>query len=449
MRAVQTLMLSVTLAAAAGCVEMNTTGRRLILLPENQDSMAIDLDAQRRLILYGAKKYCAEPSPDALQAYAASLGLGASIPGQGAGSLSVAQQNTAASIGLRTQSITIMRDALYRMCEAYNNDKLGDIMVATLLHRSQDLTAVILAVEQLTGAVAANQVILTDSAEANASARLVANEQALDAARRNEEKRKQNVKEATQARDDAKADLNSKKTAEELAIDERKVAEGENPKNQAKINKAEAKERRATEAREEAEDALEEAEQDLRTAAARMESAEEVRETLEASMDFALTNTAAATGGAGRFGVVAPTKQLSAEATKEIATAVKEMVTTVVNKSYAVESCMALLTSTGPDDEIRRGPFLKLFALCADLVSEGISKELKNVTTYAPDDNTKIIEEAIENDPALRQKLNKWLQDQGFLIRVTTLLKGDYAALRARAVKEVIFGNCIGKPDDQ
>lgn len=56
-----------------------------------------------------------------------------------------------------------MRDALNRMCEAYGNGAIGEAQVVTLLNRSQDLTAVIFAVEQLTGAVTANQFAVTGS----------------------------------------------------------------------------------------------------------------------------------------------------------------------------------------------------------------------------------------------------------------------------------------------
>lgn len=60
-----------------------------------------------------------------------------------------------------------MRDALYRMCEAYANGAISEAQVITPLNRSQDLTAVILAVEQLTDAVAASQAVLTGSSGAS------------------------------------------------------------------------------------------------------------------------------------------------------------------------------------------------------------------------------------------------------------------------------------------
>jgi hypothetical protein len=198
----------------SGCANLNTIDRTTSLpIEASKDPVGkvIHLDAQQRLVIYRAGKYCAEPSPDAMAAYAASLGLGLSIPGQGAGSLSQAQQSAVASIGLRTQSITLMRDALYRMCEAYHNGQLGDTHVVTLLARSQDLTAVILAVEQLTGAVAANQVALTGTAGSSASASLVSNQQLLDAARKNEQAK-------TEALEASKKEQTAAKAAADKAV---------------------------------------------------------------------------------------------------------------------------------------------------------------------------------------------------------------------------------------
>jgi len=61
---------------------------------------------------------CAEPSPDALSALSASIGGGISDP-KVAANFALAQSESAASIGLRTQSIQLLRDGMYRLCEGY------------------------------------------------------------------------------------------------------------------------------------------------------------------------------------------------------------------------------------------------------------------------------------------------------------------------------------------
>ena len=178
-RTVTVAALVVGIAYLASCANLQTVGRTTPI----DNGTAIHLDAQQRLVVASANGYCAEPSPDALSAYVASLGF--SAPGsqnrEGASFLEALKSATG-SIGLRTQSITLMRDALYRMCEASNNGHLSDLEVAAFLRRSQDLTAVVLAIEQLTGAVAANQLALTPGSTATRAEELVSNQQALNEA---------------------------------------------------------------------------------------------------------------------------------------------------------------------------------------------------------------------------------------------------------------------------
>jgi hypothetical protein len=171
-------------AALVGCANMSTIDRRTDL-PDG--GIAIHLDAPQRVVF--ANKVggvCAEPSPDALQAYAASLGASFSGPGQPSAELATAFSENSASIGLRTQSITLMRDALYRICEAEHNKAIGHGDTVLLLERSQDLTLGVLAIEQLTGAVVARQALLTTGANADVSTNVNNTQAALDAAREDE-----------------------------------------------------------------------------------------------------------------------------------------------------------------------------------------------------------------------------------------------------------------------
>jgi len=164
------ILLFGALSLFEGCANMNTIDRATSLYSTNDKGKAIHLDSQQRLLVVNAiGKYCAEPSPDAMAAFAAAAGIDASAPTQDAVSAAGSMSSSAASLGLRTQSITLMRDALYRMCEAYGNKMLSGPQVMTLLSRSQDLTAVILATEQLTGTVVAQQAALSVTASAGAA----------------------------------------------------------------------------------------------------------------------------------------------------------------------------------------------------------------------------------------------------------------------------------------
>ena len=334
-------VLLVILALLTSCANLKTVGRRTSL--RSDVSQAIHLDAQQRLVIVqSAHNFCAEPSPDALAAYAASLGFSASVLGREAISLAEAGQSTAGSIGLRTQSITLMRDALYRMCEAYMKGAIGTTQVATLLARSQDLTAVILAVEQLTGAVAANQVILTGTAGAGASASLMTNQKLLDAARQDEAGKKKKLGEAKGKLETAESELEDQRVATKDAQDNLDKA---NDSEKAKFQEeSKIEEEKLDKARKQVEVATTE----VKTREELLAESEKVRKTIESTRDSSLTNAIAYTTGSGQFSLPVQRKELSKEATRTIANAVKEMVTAVLRKDYTQDSCMALLTNVQP-----------------------------------------------------------------------------------------------------
>ena len=103
------------------------------------EMQTLSLDAKQRLVIVGTRRVkgeiprqvvCAEPSPDALVAQAAVLSASGNYAGpkgstNAAGNLGVGFQESAASIGLRTQSIQILRDGYYRLCEAYLNGAIA------------------------------------------------------------------------------------------------------------------------------------------------------------------------------------------------------------------------------------------------------------------------------------------------------------------------------------
>ena len=60
---------------------------------------------------------CTEPSPDAIVAKAAAVAASATSP-QIAAALGASMSESAASIGIRTPTIQLLRDGLFRACEA-------------------------------------------------------------------------------------------------------------------------------------------------------------------------------------------------------------------------------------------------------------------------------------------------------------------------------------------
>lgn len=205
------VMLGVIGIALAGCANINTVDRTTEL---PNGGKAVHLDAPQRLALVNKfGKMCSEPSPDAIQAYASSLGLGFGAPSKESVSLAQALSASAGSIGLRTQSITLMRDSLYRICELYYNGALDKNAALLLLERSQDLSLGILAIEQLTGAVVAQQVNINTNSAATAAASINDTQKELDRAKA-DEKAKKATADSTQAALDAQKKVVSEKTTE-------------------------------------------------------------------------------------------------------------------------------------------------------------------------------------------------------------------------------------------
>ncbi|MEW8437687.1 MAG: hypothetical protein AB2689_05975 [Candidatus Thiodiazotropha taylori] len=174
------LVFLVILLLFSGCANFNSIERRTsmpnVVKVNKKDvyepfaTVAIHLDAKQRLAIskaFGA--FCAEPSPDALSAYAASLS--GSYTSAGGKSVDLANQfgEGSRNIGLRTQSIQLMRDALYRVCEAYFSKALNSAQLMDLHQHYQDVLIGTLAIEQLTGAVYAATGSISVSGKASAS----------------------------------------------------------------------------------------------------------------------------------------------------------------------------------------------------------------------------------------------------------------------------------------
>ena len=199
-----------------GCANLNSISREITVA---EGAKASAIDAKQRVVFSATRArpasaakgtsgasllpdlvVCAEPSPDALSAISASFSGSQTGSNSEAVQLALTLTEQASSIGLRTQSIQLMRDTMYRACEAYMAGALSPTEFFYLQRRFQNLTLGLLAIEQLTGAVKAAQATLSaaatagtgESAEAETIALTTARER-LDAADRKvkDEKTKQ------------------------------------------------------------------------------------------------------------------------------------------------------------------------------------------------------------------------------------------------------------------
>lgn len=319
------LLCGATLVPLGGCANLTSIARTTdIISPwgDSNDAVAIHLDAEQRLVFSDARAICAEPSPDALTALAASAGAGLTGEGPTVASVAQAMQETSASIGLRTQSITLMRDTLYRMCEAYHNSAIDKSDVIQLLQRSQDLTLGVLAIEQLTGVAMAKQVALGGEANSSASANLQSTQEVLNDAERDEEE---------------------KRKAKEAAADKVKATEQE-------LAAAEAGDEEAKEKVPDLKKQLERDKEDQQKKTVAHAEAVETVEILKRNRASAYTKAHAAAKGSGEFAdPVQAGAALTDASAANITRAVENIVATIVGKSHFLDVCVNYLSKTPPD----------------------------------------------------------------------------------------------------
>ena len=171
-RPVRKLLASTALA----CVMLSGCAGGKIFEPYDADKTSVSMDARQRVILSvdrvgpdGVKRriVCAEPSPDTIAAAAASAGLSGGVSGipeaptlaaDVAGNAARSEQ--AAYIGARNATIQLLRDGLYRACEAYMNGALGDFGYGLVLSNYGRVMTALLSAEGLTRPTLAPPVII-------------------------------------------------------------------------------------------------------------------------------------------------------------------------------------------------------------------------------------------------------------------------------------------------
>ncbi len=322
-----------------GCANISTLNRTTSLPkhyvkdtkpePINKESrevngLAIHLDAPQRLVFAKNGIVCAEPSPDALQAYAASQSLSVLVPQKVSVALANALAANSGSIGLRTQSITLMRDHLFRICEAAYSGFLTEFDVAQLIRRSQDLTLGVLAIEQLSGAVKAQQVAISTRANADASANLAATQDSLAAAREKERLAKE-VAVVAEEKKTAQAKL--LKTKQDL-VDSPPA--GQNP---IKLQEDRDKEQQQ----------LDLVTTEATDAKRNHEYTQKVTKRIEENLGKAMITATDAAEGESKLLGGERDRGIDSNTAKYISCAAVQIVDKIVNKNHIVDSCISLI----------------------------------------------------------------------------------------------------------
>ncbi|WP_402721038.1 hypothetical protein [Janthinobacterium rivuli] len=361
------------LLALSGCANLHTINRTTEL-PGN--GKAIHLDAPQRLVYSNAKGHtCAEPTPDALQAYISSAGAGVNS-GQNAASISTALSANAASVGLHSQSITLMREHLFRICEYAQNKSINPADTMLLMERSQDLTMGVLAIEQLTGAVVARQPALTGQGQSTASAGVLATQAQLDKA---EERLAEREGDLDDVRDARIAQASANEQAQQALRD---AAKADPKKTAAEIKTLQDAASSAQ---------LKLSQLDARLAAAQqaVDKAASERDTLEKKLDVALADSSASAAGKAQFSGGRGRSNVSPATARHLARASVEIVKAVLEKGHMTDNCINFMSAIREQQPERSdAPIQAMTALCAKVFEAAIKKNLEN-----PDQKTLMMTE--------------------------------------------------------
>ena len=177
----QCMVLAAVGLSVAGC-QGGTIYRKDTLGEIN----VLSVDARQRLVLQGNvgsdRVVCTEPSPDAISAQAVQLAASAAITNggnQANAQLASGFSESVASIAMRTQTIQMLRDGYFRLCEARLNNLISKEEYRTTIAFVDEFIATVAAIEAIGGTVQTPPVAIyvggkatagKESAEADAEA---------------------------------------------------------------------------------------------------------------------------------------------------------------------------------------------------------------------------------------------------------------------------------------
>jgi hypothetical protein len=171
------LVLAVLAMSVAGCNPPQLFHKTSKLGEFN----VLSVDANQRLVLEGnvngQRVICAEPSPDAISANAAAVAAKAKLVAPTEGTLAggsadagfaAGYSQSVASIAMRTQTIQVLRDGYFRLCEAHMNGLLDKEDYQFISAFIDEFITTVAAIEAIGGSVQVAPVIVTANQQAKA-----------------------------------------------------------------------------------------------------------------------------------------------------------------------------------------------------------------------------------------------------------------------------------------
>ena len=145
------------------------------------DDTILLTDATQRMVFRDKNGICAEPSPDVAQAFSTSLSAGLSaamskLPADASAEVAASFASSAvenvAQLGERLATIQLLRDGLYRACEAHARGALSNASYAVPLSRYDDVMITALSTEVAGGAFGRSLAGISGESTGDASATL-------------------------------------------------------------------------------------------------------------------------------------------------------------------------------------------------------------------------------------------------------------------------------------
>lgn len=120
----------------------------------------LSIDAKQRLVLTGTRYdgrrvICTEPSPDALVATASYAASSFSNADDTNISAAAGTAEAVSSLGVRTQTIQLLRDGYFRICEAYLNGAIGNEEYRQVISAMDTFMVTLVAIQAMGGVVVA------------------------------------------------------------------------------------------------------------------------------------------------------------------------------------------------------------------------------------------------------------------------------------------------------
>lgn len=409
------LFTALLCVGSTGCAYFTTYTKAVDL-----ESQSYSLDVKQRVVLSkrletthpesGVRKsiqvVCAEPSPDAMTVISASAGADAansiaaaatratdsqSEVGNASGSTSTntnarqslnvtaALAEQGAFVGLRTQSIQLLRDTMYRLCEGYASGAITEEEFTAMQRRYQSTMMGLLAIEQLTRPVVAAQVVLASSAQAKSGP--LGDTSAIDAARTRLDAKEKELTaaqvaygEAKAAEDQARDRLTENLSAEQSA---RSSAITSTDGDEA------AKKAAADAAAKPFLDARPELQRLMKTAATNTSSRSTVLRASEKAQaqasDDLLAVKSATSSQAGGYGNMGPIREAAAQMTAELSRHIY-LIVQEINSSYTRDGCFSLLQQSAKYPTSRNSAAtVAALDVCSQILTDALTSIRKPV----------------------------------------------------------------------